>query len=768
VQGASLGNYRVEELLGQGGMGVVYVGRHEKLGHRVAVKVLRAEMSRNADMVRRFFNEAQAATAIRNAGIVQVFDFGTTPDGCAYFVMEMLEGESLSARLKERLLDAVESCRLARQIANVLQSAHTAGITHRDLKPDNLFLVPDAEVAGGERVKVLDFGIAKLAGEVHAAGVHTRADLVMGTPSYMSPEQCRGAGAVDTRADIYSLGCVLFKMVCGRAPFVGEGPGDILGAHLHVPPPSLLDFAPNAPPALAALVARTLEKQPAARPQTMAAVSQALDEILREILPQVRPSMELPMLPRTTTAAVAAVSPAAAAAVSHTAAPVTMPPMGSLSPATPASSFATTLPTSSVAAAIGGDEPPQRLSSISMGTGGLSASTPLAPPPVTPSGGSVMPSYERAPGMPPAAQGAGAGLGASTGPGTMTTLGGSAGVSSVQARSPARRPWLRWSAGLLGAAGAAVAVTLLLASNKSGPESGTRQMSYREISAGATAPAAKVTGDTGSAPPAPSPSAQAAPSPSAQAAPGGAAETAAATTPPRPPADDLESECKGLSVDRKWAELEQCADKLAATAPQAAEAFKTRAAVERKVLAQVAVFDAALRDQNLRRARNELEQIRVDSAELPKLKARYEEAEKQAVNELALRLERAVTPDCAAYNAILAKERGTQVSRVVDMATRRTPCSAISRAQCDAKQLAEEAQKLHSTGKLTAALAKYDESWYCKQDSTIARQGFIVACIVPSAQRARLFWKRLPASMRAAVIGHCTNNDITQQQLDAP
>ncbi len=231
---------------------------------------------------------------------------------------------------------------------------------------------------------MLDFGIAMLAGEIHAAGVHTRADLVMGTPSYMSPEQCRGAGAVDTRADIYSLGCVLFKMVCGRAPFVGEGPGDILGAHLHVPPPSLLDFAPSTPPALAALVARTLEKQPAARPQTMAAVSQALDEILREIAAPVRPSMELPVLPRANTAAVAAVSPAAAVpAGSPTGAPVTVPSMASIAPAMPAAPFAAALPTpsASMAAVTGGDEPPQRLSSMVMGTGGLPSSTPFAPPP---------------------------------------------------------------------------------------------------------------------------------------------------------------------------------------------------------------------------------------------------------------------------------------------------------------------------------------------------------------------------------------------------
>ena len=165
MQGTVLGNYRVVEHLGKGGMGVVYVGRHETHGRRVAMKVLRPELSSHADVVQRFFNEAQATTAIHNPGIVQVFDFGTPPDGRAYFVMELLEGETLTARLKQRRSDHGECCRFGRQVANVLQAAHAAGITHRDLKPDNLFLVPDLEVIGGERVKVLDFGIAKLAGE---------------------------------------------------------------------------------------------------------------------------------------------------------------------------------------------------------------------------------------------------------------------------------------------------------------------------------------------------------------------------------------------------------------------------------------------------------------------------------------------------------------------------------------------------------------------------------------------------------------------------
>jgi serine/threonine protein kinase len=211
-----LGNYRIVERLGEGGMGVVYIGRHETLGHRAVVKVLRLELSHNADMVQRFFNEAQAATAIRNPGIVQVFDFGTIPDGRAYLVMELLEGETLSARLEKRQLDYRECCRIGRQVAKVLQAAHARGITHRDLKPDNLYLVRDDEVVGGERVKVLDFGIAKLAGEVHASRVKTRTGAIMGTPIYMSPEQCRGTGAVDARADIYSLGCILFEMTCAR------------------------------------------------------------------------------------------------------------------------------------------------------------------------------------------------------------------------------------------------------------------------------------------------------------------------------------------------------------------------------------------------------------------------------------------------------------------------------------------------------------------------------------------------------------------------
>jgi len=301
VQGVLLGNYRILEKLGEGGMGEVYRGRHETLGHPVAVKILRPEMSRNADVVKRFFNEAVAATSIRNPSIIQIYDFGTTPDGSAYFVMELLEGESLMTRLKQRRLGDAECCRLGRQVANALHAAHAAGITHRDLKPDNLFLIADTEVPGGERVKVLDFGIAKLAGDSHEPSM-TRTGLVMGTPLYMSPEQCRGAGEVDSRADIYSLGCILFRMVCGRPLFDGHGAGEIIGAHLHLPPPDLRTIAPDVPPQLAALIGQMLAKQPDARPQPMAAVSRALDEILRtleEPAPRASAPVLQPMPPST-------------------------------------------------------------------------------------------------------------------------------------------------------------------------------------------------------------------------------------------------------------------------------------------------------------------------------------------------------------------------------------------------------------------------------------------------------------------------------------
>jgi len=276
--GRSLGNYTVVSKIGEGGMGAVYLARHVTLGRPAAIKVLHPSLSSNQDMVTRFFNEARAATAVRNPGIVEVFDFGILEDRSAYIVMEYLEGENLGARIRRGRLPVAATMTIVRAIARGLQAAHEQGIVHRDLKPDNVFLVPDSELASGERVKLLDFGIAKLtplAGEVS----QTRTGMVMGTPTYMSPEQCRGAGSVDHRADLYSLGCVAYHMMCGQPPFVSDGVGDLIARHLYFAPAPLRSLAPEIPADVEELVLRLLQKDPAARPATAADLVRAIDHL---------------------------------------------------------------------------------------------------------------------------------------------------------------------------------------------------------------------------------------------------------------------------------------------------------------------------------------------------------------------------------------------------------------------------------------------------------------------------------------------------------
>ena len=271
----SVGSYTITGLIGKGGMGQVYLARHTLLGRPAAVKVLLPMFSKDEATVTRFFNEARAATAIRHAGIVEIYDFGYHTDGSAYIAMELLEGESLATRLQRGPLPVPVALAFTRQIAGALAAAHAKGIVHRDLKPDNIYLVRDAEVPSGERIKLLDFGIAKLSND-HDPAHLTRTGAVLGTPCYMSPEQCRGV-AVDARADLYSLGCILFEMIGGRVPFVGEGVGDVLAAHIYVPTPALETLAPQAPASTRALVRRLLEKDPAARLQRAEDVIAAID-----------------------------------------------------------------------------------------------------------------------------------------------------------------------------------------------------------------------------------------------------------------------------------------------------------------------------------------------------------------------------------------------------------------------------------------------------------------------------------------------------------
>ena len=276
--GQSFGSYRAVREVGRGGMGVVYAAEHPLLGSQAVVKQLRPELSAQRDVIERFFNEARAASRIVHPGIVRIFDFGYSEDGTAYFVMEFLAGESVGARLAGRgPMPEAHAVRLARQIASALAAAHEAGIIHRDLKPDNVFLVPDEAVAGGERAKILDFGIAKLGGDAGEGVAVTRTGALLGSPLYMSPEQCRGTGEVDARADIYALGCLLFAMVTGRPPFLGQGVGEIIGKHIYEQPPRPRELSPGLSAGLDAVIMRALEKDPARRHGSMRELASALD-----------------------------------------------------------------------------------------------------------------------------------------------------------------------------------------------------------------------------------------------------------------------------------------------------------------------------------------------------------------------------------------------------------------------------------------------------------------------------------------------------------
>jgi serine/threonine-protein kinase len=260
-----VGAYQLVGQLGAGGMGVVWQAEHALIGRRAAVKLLRPSLSADEEVVRRFFNEARAATAISDPGIVQIFDFGFH-DGTAYLVMELLEGETLDSRLARLgTLPVVDALRIMRQVASSLAAAHAAGIVHRDLKPENVFLVRDPEVIGGERAKILDFGIAKLGGDRMASAYRTHTAAMMGTPMYMSPEQCRGAGQVDHRTDFYSLGCVLYTLVVGQPPFQAEGFGELIAKHLTAQVPRAAASRPGMSPVTDEVIARCLHKDPAAR-----------------------------------------------------------------------------------------------------------------------------------------------------------------------------------------------------------------------------------------------------------------------------------------------------------------------------------------------------------------------------------------------------------------------------------------------------------------------------------------------------------------------
>jgi serine/threonine protein kinase len=262
VTGQSFGNFQVVRLIGEGGFGEVYEAENPFLQRRAAVKVLHAGMLQDAELVRRFLNEARAASAMRHPNIVDVFDAGVTPDGEPYILMEFLEGDSLQKIIAQQgKLELATVQEIARQAGSALAAAHLAGIVHRDLKPENLFLVPDPALPLGFCVKVLDFGIAKVKHrDDRGSTLRTQAGLLMGSPAYMSPEQCRDSSDVDHRTDIYSLAVIVYEMLAGVPPFTSNSATEMLVMQVAVNPPPLRERVPGLPEYVEQAVARALSK----------------------------------------------------------------------------------------------------------------------------------------------------------------------------------------------------------------------------------------------------------------------------------------------------------------------------------------------------------------------------------------------------------------------------------------------------------------------------------------------------------------------------
>jgi serine/threonine-protein kinase len=266
------GRYRIEAKLGTGGMGAVYRGTRLLIGDEVAIKILHPEQVAVAQSAERFRREAQAAARLKHPNAVSVYDFGVTNEGLFYLVMELVEGESVRSIIKQRgPFTPSAAADVLAQVCAALDEAHRQNIIHRDIKPDNIMI---HQTTGGLRVKVLDFGIAKLRDQ--SASNLTQTGSVMGTPHYMSPEQCIGE-ELDSRSDVYSLGIVLYEMLAGVVPFNSPTSTAVVVQHVNQPPPPLRAMNMSIPPAVEAVVMHALEKRREARPQTAGTLAHELN-----------------------------------------------------------------------------------------------------------------------------------------------------------------------------------------------------------------------------------------------------------------------------------------------------------------------------------------------------------------------------------------------------------------------------------------------------------------------------------------------------------
>jgi serine/threonine protein kinase len=271
--GTEVGRYRVARLLGEGGMGRVYLAVHPAIGSRVAIKILSDQCARSPELLERFFAEARAVNLVRHENIVGVLDLAQLPDGRPFIVMEYIEGQTLAGAVQAGPVPLGGLVQVMTEVLSALAAAHAIGIVHRDLKPDNVL------ITGEGHAKVLDFGIAKLAPELQQQlSPRTRTGALLGTPQYMAPEQISGSGAVDPRTDLYAAGVVLYELATGRQPFVGETLFDLMRAHLEQPPRPPRALRADIPAALEHVILTALAKRPDDRFADATAMAQALQQ----------------------------------------------------------------------------------------------------------------------------------------------------------------------------------------------------------------------------------------------------------------------------------------------------------------------------------------------------------------------------------------------------------------------------------------------------------------------------------------------------------